>query len=60
MARDILDVPILTVASKFTFSTGGRVLDAFRSSLPPKIIEVLICTQIGLDWVNNKVQLRRT
>ncbi|XP_075524051.1 zinc finger BED domain-containing protein RICESLEEPER 2-like [Primulina tabacum] len=47
MARDILAVPISTVASEAAFSTGGRVLDAFRSSLSPKIVQSLICAQ---DW----------
>ncbi|KAK4492680.1 hypothetical protein RD792_003500 [Penstemon davidsonii] len=32
MARDILVVPVSTVASEAAFSTGGRFLDAFRSS----------------------------
>ncbi|XP_019177680.1 PREDICTED: zinc finger BED domain-containing protein RICESLEEPER 2-like [Ipomoea nil] len=45
MVRDILAVPISTVASKSTFSTSGRVLDAFRSSLTPKIVEALVCAQ---------------
>ncbi|KAL8542381.1 hypothetical protein ACS0TY_003302 [Phlomoides rotata] len=48
MARDILAVPISTVAPKSAFSTSGRVLDVFRSSLTPKIVEALICAQ---DWV---------
>ncbi|XP_031131905.1 zinc finger BED domain-containing protein RICESLEEPER 2-like [Ipomoea triloba] len=48
MARDILAVPISTVASESTFSTSGRVLDAFRSSLTPKIVEALVCAQ---DWL---------
>lgn len=48
MARDVLAVPISTVASESAFSTSGRVLDSFRSSLTPKIIEALICTS---DWL---------
>ncbi|KAE8732306.1 hypothetical protein F3Y22_tig00002237pilonHSYRG01564 [Hibiscus syriacus] len=45
MARDILAIPISTVASEFAFSAGGHVLDSFRSSLTPKIVECLICAQ---------------
>ncbi|XP_019172864.1 PREDICTED: zinc finger BED domain-containing protein RICESLEEPER 2-like [Ipomoea nil] len=48
MARDVLAVPISTVASESAFSTSGRVLDAFRSSLNPKIVEALVCAQ---DWL---------
>ena len=50
MARDVLAFPISTVASKSAFSTGGRVLDPFRSSLTPRIVEALICTQ---DWIRS-------
>ncbi|XP_031100840.1 zinc finger BED domain-containing protein RICESLEEPER 2-like [Ipomoea triloba] len=48
LARDVLAIPISTVASEFAFSTSGRVLDPFRSSLTPKIVEALVCTQ---DWL---------
>ncbi|XP_045811029.1 zinc finger BED domain-containing protein RICESLEEPER 3-like isoform X2 [Trifolium pratense] len=39
IAREVLAIPVSTVASESAFSTGGRVLDA------------LICTQ---DWVKKK------
>ncbi|KAL0552077.1 hypothetical protein IC582_011172 [Cucumis melo] len=45
IAQDIFVVPVSTVASEFAFSTGGMILDSFRSSLSPKIVEALICTQ---------------
>ncbi|CAN1339507.1 Putative AC9 transposase [Linum perenne] len=50
MAKDVLAVRVSTVASESAFSTGGRVLDAFRSSLTPKVVESLICTQ---NWVRS-------
>ncbi|CAL5325876.1 unnamed protein product [Camellia sinensis] len=49
VARDILAIPVSTVASESTFSTGGRILDQFRSSFTPKLVESLICTQ---DWLH--------
>ncbi|XP_074372575.1 zinc finger BED domain-containing protein RICESLEEPER 2-like [Apium graveolens] len=48
MARDVLAIPVLTVASESTFSTSGRILDSFRSSLSPKMVEALVCTQSWL------------
>ncbi|PON31795.1 LOW QUALITY PROTEIN: HAT, C-terminal dimerization domain containing protein [Parasponia andersonii] len=47
IARDVLVIPVSTVAS---FSTGGHVVDPFRSSLTPKTIKALICTQ---NWLRS-------
>ncbi|XP_031268671.1 zinc finger BED domain-containing protein RICESLEEPER 1-like [Pistacia vera] len=48
MARDVLTMHNSIVASELAFSTGGHVLDPFRSSLTTKMVEALICTQ---DWI---------
>ncbi|CAA0830409.1 Unknown protein [Striga hermonthica] len=43
LAKDIFAIQVSTVASESAFSTGGRVIDSFRSSLTPKSVEALIC-----------------
>lgn len=48
LARDLLAIPITSVASESAFSTGGRILDDFRSSLTPFMLEALVC---GQDWL---------
>ncbi|KAL4578887.1 hypothetical protein LXL04_015018 [Taraxacum kok-saghyz] len=48
LARHVLAMPISTVASESAFSTGGRVIDKYRSSLNPETAETLICAQ---DWI---------
>ncbi|KAL0345732.1 UNVERIFIED_CONTAM: putative AC transposase [Sesamum radiatum] len=48
IAEDVLAIPVSTIALESAFSTSGRVIDAFRSSLSPKMVEALICTQ---DWL---------
>ena len=45
LARDVLVVPVSTVASELAFSMGGRILDPFYSSLAPEMVQSLICTQ---------------
>ncbi|KAG6483747.1 hypothetical protein ZIOFF_060401 [Zingiber officinale] len=48
LARDVLAVPVSTVASESTFSLGGRILDQYRSSMSPQVVEALICNR---DWL---------
>lgn len=56
MARDILAIPITTVASEATFSTGSRMIDTYRASLAPETVEVLLC---GGDWCRSLHGLKR-
>lgn len=48
MARDVISVPMSTIASESSYRTGGRVLDQYRSSLSPDTVQALVCTQ---DWL---------
>ncbi|KAK0585161.1 hypothetical protein LWI29_024096 [Acer saccharum] len=42
IAKDIFSMPISTVTSESAFSTERRILDPFRSSLTPKLVEGLV------------------
>jgi hypothetical protein len=54
LARDVLAIPISTVASESAFSTSGRILDDFRTSLTPFMVEALVCTN---DWVRRAIPI---
>ncbi|KAK9272645.1 hypothetical protein L1049_003021 [Liquidambar formosana] len=58
IARDVLAVPVSTVASESAFSTSGHVLDPFRSDLTPKMVEALVCAQNWLRYSPNLINLR--
>ncbi|CAL8157195.1 unnamed protein product [Prunus armeniaca] len=50
IAKDVLAISVSTVASESCFSTGGQVVNSFRDSLTPKIVEALICSQ---NWLRS-------
>ncbi|CAN6456065.1 unnamed protein product [Victoria cruziana] len=52
MARDILGIPVSTVALDSTFSTGSKMLDTYRSSLDLQTLQALMCAQ---DWLQDKL-----
>lgn len=58
MVSDLLAVPVSTVSSEPAFSTGSRVIDTFRTSLLPKTVEKLICSQCWLKPPKQHIQLR--
>ncbi|WVZ56051.1 hypothetical protein U9M48_006637 [Paspalum notatum var. saurae] len=48
MAKRFLAVPASSVSSESTFSTGGRILDDYRSSLKPDTVQALMCAS---SWI---------
>ena len=60
MAKDILAIPVSTVASESAFSIEGRILDAFWSSLSPLVVESLICAQNWLRSTTAPINMEET
>ena len=56
MARDILVVPINTVASESSFSASGKVIEPYKASLSPETVQMLLC---GSYWVKALHGLKR-
>jgi hypothetical protein len=50
IAQDVLAILLTSVASESAFSTEGRIIDHFWSSLAPKIVEALIYCQ---NWLRS-------
>ena len=55
MARDILSIPITTVASESAFSAGGRIIDPHRASLGTDTVQFLTC---GADWIRDSYGIK--
>ncbi|XP_056695211.1 zinc finger BED domain-containing protein RICESLEEPER 2-like [Spinacia oleracea] len=49
MAKDVLAIPISSVASESSFSMGGRILTNIRSCLSDKHLEALVTSKNWLD-----------
>ncbi|XP_058758057.1 zinc finger BED domain-containing protein RICESLEEPER 1-like [Vicia villosa] len=56
LAKDILTVPVATVASEATFNVGKRAIDPKRSYMKTKTIEMVLC---GGDWVKEKYVIKK-
>ena len=53
ITRDILAIPLSTVASKSAFSTSDRLLSPHHNKLHAKAVEALMCAQNWL-WAEIK------
>ncbi|KAL0415435.1 UNVERIFIED_CONTAM: Zinc finger BED domain-containing protein RICESLEEPER 2 [Sesamum latifolium] len=53
MARDILAIPVSTVASESTFSNSGKLINPHRNRLYHTTVEALMCPR---RWLWNEVK----
>ncbi|CAI9282992.1 unnamed protein product [Lactuca saligna] len=53
IARDVLVIPISTIASKSTFSMSGNKVTKQRSHLNSETVETLVCSQ---SWLREEIQ----
>ncbi|CAN1732014.1 Putative AC transposase [Linum perenne] len=53
VARDVLVIPVTSVASESAFSSGGRLLDPHRSKLHSATVEALMCTR---SWLKDEYE----
>ena len=54
VVKDVLAVPVSTVAYESAFSIGGRIVDSFRSSLSSLMVQNLVCSQ---NWFQATVPI---
>ena len=54
VGKDVLAIPILTVASESEFSTRSRIVDPFQNSLSPLMVQNLVCAQ---NWLQARVPI---
>ena len=54
VAKDVLAIPVSTIAFEPAFSTGGLIVDPFRSSHSPSIVQNLVCSQ---NWLQATIPI---
>ena len=54
VAKDVRAIQVFTVAYESTFSTRGRIVDPFQSSLSPLMVQNLVFSQ---NWLHATVPI---